>query len=399
VPGACHGHFTPEDERHNRMFFLNLALGYLSGASLIEDEEAGLATVHSFPAGPSDPMPAQRQRIVAEFRRWAAEHPRTSVPEVEIGLLYGRHEMLTGGLSLNRERPVRVWDAFAPAVPEWEYGAPERGWLLADLFYPGVWLCPVLRDERTLRRWFSGTPHGFADIVPVEADAECLAPYRLLVFPGWHTMEPGDADRLAAWAGDGGTLVMSLAQLQDSADRTRVLREPAGWRFADAGRVEALTGLRIRGPGGPAGAVEAFGASWSLEDVADGPVALADVEAAGARTVLEAGGRPLLVEHRLGRGRVFTWTAWTHPGHRGLLPLARRWTESLLPGLPLSVRLEGGDGEVAFFVYPEDGKRRVYLVNTDWRTPGNGKRCVVTTRDRGRAGVTVREGEIAEVVV
>ncbi len=52
---ACHVHFTPEDERHNRMFFLNLALGYLAGASLIEDEEAGLATVHSFPAGPDRP--------------------------------------------------------------------------------------------------------------------------------------------------------------------------------------------------------------------------------------------------------------------------------------------------------------------------------------------------------
>jgi hypothetical protein len=96
---------------------------------------------------------------------------------------------------------------------------------------------------------------------------------------------------------------------------------------------------------------------------------------------------------------VYTWTAWSHLGHRGLLPLFRRWTESLLPVLPLSVRLEGGDGEVAFFVYPENGKRRVYLVNTDWRVPGNGKRCTITTRDGGRADVEVREGEIAETVV
>jgi len=344
-------------------------------------------------------MPAERQRIMARFMRWAAEHPRASAPEVEIGLLYGRHEMLTGGLSLNRERPVRVWDAFAPAISEWDYGAPERGWLIADLFYPGVWLCPVLRDERTLRRWFSGTPHGFADIVPIEADGGCLSAYRLLVFPGWHTMEPGDADRLAAWAGGGGTLVLSLAQLQDSADRTRVLRDPAGWHFTDRQRIERLTGLRILGRGRSVDAVDAFGRSWSLEDAADGPLALADVEAAGATTVLETGGRPLLVEHRIGRGRVYTWTAWRHPGHRGLMPLFRRFTESLLPGLPLSVRLEGGDGEVAFFAYPEGGKRRVYLVNTDWRVPGNGKRCTVTTRDGGRTVVLVREGEIAEVLV
>lgn len=395
---ACHVHVGPEDGRHNRMFFLNLALGYLAGASLIEDEESGLATVHSFPAGPTDPLPAERQRLVAAFRHWAAARPRRSAPEVEIGLLYGRHEMLTGGLNLG-PRPVQVWEAFAPSLPEWEYGAPERGWLLADLFYPGVWLCPVLRDARTQRRWFSGTPHGFADIVPIEADAGCLSAYRLLVFPGWHTMEAADADRLAAWAEAGGTLVLSLAQLQSSADRTRVLREPAGWRFIDPARIERLAGLRIRGRGAPARPVSAFGATWDLSHEADGPVALADVATAGARAVLESSGRPLLVEHRIGKGRVLTWTAWTHLGHRGLLPLVRRWTESLLAEAPLSVRLEGGDGVVAFFVYPEAGRRRVYLVNTDWRVPGNVQRCVVTTRDGGRAEVAVREGEIAEVVV
>jgi hypothetical protein len=115
--------------------------------------------------------------------------------------------------------------------------------------------------------------------------------------------------------------------------------------------------------------------------------------------VLASADRPLLVEHRIGKGRVFTWTAWTHLGHRGLLPLARRWMESLLPEAPLSVRLEGGDGVVAFFVYPENGRRKVYLVNTDWRVPGNEKRCVVKTRDGGRADVMVREGEIAEAAV
>jgi hypothetical protein len=392
-------HFTPEDERHERMFFLNLALGYLAGAGLIEDEEGALAKVHSFASGPSDPLPLARQRTMARFFRWAAAHPRAAAPEVEIGLLYGRHEMLTGGLSLNRTRPVRVWDSFAPALPEWEYGAPERGWLLADLMYPGAWLCPVLRDEATLRRWFSGTPYGFTDIVPIEADRDCLSAYRLLLFPGWHTMEHGDAERLAAYAEAGGTLVMALAQLQDSADRTSVLRDPGGWRFPHADIVEQLAGLRIRGRGAPAAPVSAFGQSWDLADAAGDPVALADVALTRARPVLESGGRPVLVEHRLGRGRVCTWTAWAHLGHRGLLPLVRRWAEGLLRETPLSVRLEGGNGEVAFFAYPESGRRRVYLVNTDWTVPGNEKRCTVTTREGARAPVVVKEGEIAEVLV
>jgi hypothetical protein len=396
---ACHVHFTPEDERHERMFFLNLALGYLAGASIIEDEEGGLAKVHSFPSGPSDPLPAARQETVARFFRWAAEHPRTAAPEVEIGLMYGRHEMLTGGLSLNRERPVRVWEAFAPALPEWEYGTPERGWLLADLFYPGVWLCPVPRDPREIRRWFSGTPYGFTDIVPVEADAACLSSYKLLLFPGWHTMEPGDLERLAAYAEGGGTLVLGIAHLQGSADRTAVLREPERWQVPAPEAVGRLTGLRVRGRGGPAHPLDALGASWSMDDPADGPVTLADVDLVGARPALSAGARPLLVEHALGAGRVFTWTAWTHLGHRALLPLVRRWTESLLPEVLPGVRLEGGDGEVAYFVYPEPGQRRVYLVNTDWTAAGNVKRCALVAAPGTRMAVDVREGEITEVTL
>jgi len=55
---------------------------------------------------------------------------------------------------------------------------------------------------------------------------------------------------------------------------------------------------------------------------------------------------------------LFTWTAWTHPGQRGLLPLVRRWTEPLLTDVPRAVGLEGGDGEVAYFVCPEGDRAR-----------------------------------------
>jgi hypothetical protein len=317
---------------------------------------------------------------------------------VDVGFLYGRCEMLTGGMSLNTTRPVRVWEGFGPAAPAWEYGRPEYGWLLMDLFLPGVWLCPVPQDPRRLRRWFGGTPHGETDIVPIEASDECLRQYRLLVMPGWHTMEAEDIVRLTRFVEQGGTLVLGVPQLQTSADRTAVLSSPR-WDLLGGEAVERLCGLRVDGRGAACPGGEAMGQAWAFDHPQDGPLHLADASLRGGKVALAVGGRPMIVENRLGAGRTFTCTAYEYFGHRGLLPLARRWLEGLVTETPPEVRLEGGDGEVAYFVYPEGDRRRVFLVNTDWTAAGNVKACRVISRSGGSAEVAVREGEVAEVVI
>ncbi|MDD5707835.1 MAG: beta-galactosidase trimerization domain-containing protein [Kiritimatiellae bacterium] len=380
------------------MFWLNLYLGYLSGASIIEDEEGGLAKVHSFVSGPSDPLPSARQATMAAFYRWAAQHPRRSPLTVDIGFLYGRHEAITGGMSLNTERPVRVWEGFGPATPEWEYGQSERGWLLMDMLMPGVWLCPILQDPARLRRWFSGTPHGLVDIVPLEADAECLSSYRLLILPGWNTMREEDVGALVTFVERGGTLVLGLPQLQTSAERTKVVSQ--GVRdFISADSMARLCGLRLTGATHSAGSSDCNGKRFELGDGNDGPVQLAAVVLEGtARAAALADGRSIVVEQRLGHGRVFTFTTMEYFGHRGLLPFANAWMSRLLERFDFDLRLEGGDGEVAFFAYPENGHTRVFLVNTDWTVAGNQKTCRLI---RGSLSypVTVTEGQVAEILV
>jgi hypothetical protein len=394
---ACHVHCSPEDYRHERMFWLNLYLGYLAGASLIEDEEGGLAKVHSFVSGPTDPLPLARQSNIAAFFRWAQAHPRTAPLQVETGLFYGRHEAITGGMSLNTGRPVRVWDGFGPNDPSWEYGEPEHGWLLADLFLPGVWLCPVLQEKNHLRRWFAGTPYGQVDLVPSEADAAALSGYKLLVLPGWHTMCDDDMNRLENWVAEGGTLVMALPHLQTSDDRTAVLT--GGKRaFPDPARVARLCGLRVAGPGATVAEGMVFGEKQNLTDPRHGPLRLAEIELKGGRTTLTVEGHPLLVEHAVGRGTVFTFTTWSYFGHRGLLGVARLWLEGLLERFPFDVRLRGGDGEIAYYVYPEGDHRRIYLINTDWTVPGNVKRCTVL-HGNATVEVNVAEGQVTEITL
>lgn len=393
---ACHVHATPEGWATERMFWLNLYLGYLSGASIIEDEEGALAKLHSFVSGPTDPLPMRRQETMAEFFDWAARHPRPSRPQVPIGFLYGRGEMITGGMSLNTTRAVRVWETFGPATGEWEYGQPEAGWRLLDLFMPGVWLCPVLQDPARLRRWFTGTPYGQVDVVPIEAGEATLSSYRLLVMPGWHTMTSEDMHKLIRYVEGGGTLVLGLCHLQTSADRTAVLAGTAR-PLVEAELIERLCGLKAAGPGGTIDSAKALGRTWDLRDPQSGPLRLGDVTVTTGRRALAVGERPLVVEQRLGKGTVYTFTAWDYLGHRGLEPLARAFLADQLEVFDLGVRVQGGDGEVSWFLYPDGPRQRLFLINTDWTTPGNVKRCRVLSLGRPGRDVTVSEGQVTEV--
>jgi hypothetical protein len=127
---------------------------------------------------------------------------------------------------------------------------------------------------------------------------------------------------------------------------------------------------------------------------------VADISLRGAEIVGRADGRTLVVENKLGKGRTITFTAYEFFGHRGLGALARAWLEKLAGERPSDIRLEGGDGEVSFFVYPQpDGRNRVFLINTDWTTPGNEKRCRIKARSGAALDVTVREGQVTEIVL
>ena len=61
-----------------------------------------------------------------------------------------------------------------------------------------------------LRRWYSGTPYGEIELIPIDAPAEVLSQFRLLLLLGWNTMDEEQYGKLTAHVANGGTLVMSV---------------------------------------------------------------------------------------------------------------------------------------------------------------------------------------------
>jgi hypothetical protein len=109
--------------------------------------------------------------------------------------------------------------------------------------------------------------------------------------------------KLISYVEAGGTLVLGLPHLQSSADRTKILSS-SEWPFVDPALVERLCGIRIDGPGGPARSGQSLGKTWDLRDPGRGPLQVADVSLRGAEVVGSADGRPLVVEKKLGKGRI-----------------------------------------------------------------------------------------------
>jgi len=89
--------------------------------------------------------------------------------------------------------------------------------------------------------FFTGTPYGPADIVPIEADVKTFSKYRFLIMLGWNTNDAGQLERLTQYVEEGGHLVLSLSHLS-----TEVRRGQPTSPIADP-QVRKLLGLEIHG--------------------------------------------------------------------------------------------------------------------------------------------------------
>ena len=414
------GHINPEGEQHLRMWWLSLYLAFVAGASQVNDEENLYHTWHQRFYGPSDRFTMLRRHILQKFNRYAKTHPRKGALKVKQACLIGRYACdVNDGLSRDDEYGVRspmVWLNFGGTSEEWRPSTAEYGLRYLDVFFPDVWLQTLEQSPERVRRWYSGTPYGEIELIPVDASEEMLSHFKLLLLLGWNTMDEEQYRKLKRYVENGGTLFISVPHLTQNESRAFLRNGLEPLNLVMDGDFSELFGVKVKGRG------VRFARIMGEEGIADNPVKdvsqrsaklrypsigplhapvdLAEVELCGAEVLSREApsGEPLLVRKKLGKGAAYLLCTHDFPGNSYLVPLVEPLLRALSLSINASVELDDPSGDVYYTVREEaNGVIHVHLLNTDWSAAGNRKECRLRLRGEW-IDVEVAEGRLSEII-
>lgn len=365
---------------------------YLSGATFIYPESGHYGKGRHGYASPEIRMMRASLREVWQF---AAIHDRPAgYPETRIAVVHGHLDGYAGLWN------PYVWGQYQDGE-KWLNGDAEAGWdLFEACFRKQNWANPDVVGETDC----SGhPPGGLVDILPAEAPAEVFRRYGCLVFLGWNTMTEELYGKLKAFVAAGGHLIMALPHLNIETDRARPMR-----MFRN-GRIEDLFGIRVLGPGSR----EVSGihyvnrsripgyrfTTWSCDPKFIGDREHAHIELRGARVLAglrqghrdpDTSDKPILVEHRHGKGFALLLTTWSWPGANGTREIMRDVLRAVLAGESAPLRVNGSD-RLRHAVYRSGGLRALYVLNTD---PDHAHAADIRDRTGSMASLTVPPADL-----
>ena len=400
----------PYCENHLGIYYLSLMQPWMMGANMLYEEDSLFCMFKEERQCWDDLLTKGKRDMTREFFRFAKTHPRAGRCVRRIAFLEGRYAAPFNGFICDSEQTpdYSVWGLFGNDAPEWGHRQPEKCRQILDVLMPGASTHPLRQRYEKRRFFFSGTPFGDFDEVPVEASSDYLKQYRLLLHLGWNTMIAEDLDKLKEYVAAGGTLLTGIPQFSTHAKRD-FLRDMNDLALWNGGDLAEFAGIRIKGRG------MRYSGQWNCagrellaepelsampNDSAeeDGEGFAADIELAGAEVVAydASTGAPLLVRHRFGEGWVYTLTLWAYPGHEKFQRFSAAAVENLAREAVADLFVEDPSREVFYTIYdnPASGADHlVMLLNTDWSTRGNVKHVVVHWGDRAiPVEVVEREG-------
>lgn len=338
---------TPHDtEERYRRYQLALYIAYLQGAHHINTEEGLYRMEEFFAVWDRFSEPCRRhQQVERDFAHYVSTHTRRGRLHRGIALLHGAYD---GWACFCRRN---VW---AQEGSEWEFSPAEESWDLIKVFYPDSCLDAIYRHPcpASPQGYYTRTPYGTVDILPVEADTSIMVQYSAMAFLGWNTVDEGQLERLEAYVRQGGTLVLGWPHL-----------------FTDTRRAGVLLGAPH-----PIDAYQLTGV-WLLNFVQGSELTLGHVVLGpDAQVLQERNGLPLLVCNRLGKGRVFFVNAREYPAQPSVRPvyegLLQMMGEEEQKRENKKGNLVSTDTVESVIYDTPDGHRAIYAVNTDWYSDG-----------------------------
>jgi hypothetical protein len=387
---AIHHAVQPYFENHLGIYFLSIFQPWMMGASMIYEEDSLFIMFKEERMAWDDLLTKGKRDMTREFYRFVKTHPRRGRAERRIAFLEGRYAAPFNGFICDSEQDPHysVWGLFGNDDPAWGHGQPEKCRQLLDVLMPGACTHPLRQRYDRRRFFFSGTPYGDFDEVPVEAESGYFHRYALLLNLGWNTMIAEDHAKLKEYVKNGGTLFTGIPQFSTHVKRD-FLRDWQDLSLWNGGDLSELCGVKVLGPGAE------YSGQWNAADrkrfpevelsacpsdsiAEDGPCRLAEIELNGAEVVAwdASTAQPLVVRFKLGKGVVYLLTAWAYPGHEQLQQTAASWIARLASDSRGDCHVKDPSREVFWNVWPEtEHYSRMMLLNTDWTARANAK-CV-----------------------
>ena len=390
---ANHVQKTPVDEDCIRRLFIVACESWLFGAKEVSDEEVMFRYFYDTLYTYSDEIPYNYRKIYQKLFHYGNAID-LGTPIVKTGFLHGNCDLMVAGTAAGPyiDRP-KFWGQFGPENEGWDYDTPEAGWKLIHSYLPGAHLYPVVQKPEDIRIFFSGTPKGQVDLVPITIGAEKLSHYEVLILPAWNTMTPELYSELIEYVRGGGHLVLCAAQCTTHVTRNFLL-EKKDFAFINDGDLSALAGVKVSEVCGNVNVVR-----FEDEEVYTNPgIQGLRTELAGASVLAtDQDGNPVLVENEIGDGKVWMLTIGEYWGHDALNSLRKVVCDRVASERPSEVSISGSD-EVEYHHFRCDGFDRVVLLNTDWTSSNNVKR--VTLFGSGlNMPLNIREGRMRHVLM
>jgi hypothetical protein len=408
---AIQHHYQPYQHTHLGQYFLSLMQPWVMGAETIYEEDCLFNMFKEERMAWDDSLTKGKRDMTRQFFKFAKTHPRKGENIRNIAFLEGRYAAPFNGFICDSEQDPHysVWGLYGNPDPTWGHGQPEKCRQVLDVLMPGASTQPFRQKFDKRRFFFSGTPYGDFDCIPVEAEDTYFNQYRLLLNLGWHSANPEDTAKLHAFAENGGVLLTGIPQFSTHI-RRQFLADMEDLSL-DCEALEALCGIRVLGKG------ESYCGQWNcsgrraMEEPElsampsdspdeDGEALLARVELLDAEVVAwdTFTGAPMLVRKPLGKGWVYTFTLWAYPGHERFQKFCAAWVQQLAKDARGDFYAEDPSGEVFWTIWNSGEEKRMYLLNTDWSEPGNGKEVILHWEGQSQP-MTVREGVLTVVTV
>ena len=203
------GPFT--DPKHSLRLYMSLAVAYMHGSSHMNTEEALWTDEYMndrYSVSGKEHLFAQHQML-----NFVETHSRRGDLKSNIAVIQGRND---------------AWKSFGRGSlwsqkgDKWKFDKACESFDLLRVFYPDN-----IVDGCGPEGWFTSTPYGTVDLLPVEAPQDVMNRYKALVFLGWNSYDAGDFLRIRDFVFNGGTLLLSAAHLNAELQPDQPVRFPA----------------------------------------------------------------------------------------------------------------------------------------------------------------------------